>query len=248
VVLDMSRINKYALVTSSTSGIGKAIGKMFLEYGYYVFFNYSKNEDNRIKLENEISNFKGQYSIIKADLSDFNSIEVLYNEIRSITNTLDCIVLNTAITNRKTFEDISFDEWNNVMNTNLNIPFFIVQRFSKMIKNDGRIIFIGSLLGKIPHAISISYSVSKAGLHMLAKSLIKIFKDRGITVNVVAPGFIDTDWQLTKHPDHRKRIEDKIALGRFGNPKEVAKVCMSIVDNQYINGAVIDVNGGYDME
>lgn len=240
-------VKKYTLVTSSTSGIGKAIGKLLLQSGYYVFFNYSKNEENRCKLEQEISEFKGQYSIIKADLSDYNSIYVLFNEINKITNTLDCIVLNTAITNRKSFEDISFDEWNIVMDTNLNIPFFIVQKFSKMIKNDGRIIFIGALMGIVPHAISLPYSISKAGLHMLAKSLVKIFKDRYITINVIVPGFIDTDWQLSKNLDHRKRIENKIALERFGTVDEVAKTCMHIVENQYINGAVINVDGGYDM-
>lgn len=241
-------INKYALVTSSTSGIGKAIGKILLKHGYYVFFNYSKNEENREKLENEIVDYKRQYSIIKADLSDYNSIDILFNKIIKITDVLDCVVLNTGITNRNTFENININQWNIIMDTNLNIPFFIVQRFSKMIKNDGRIIFIGSVLGILPHAISISYAVSKAGLHMLAKSLVKVFKDRNITVNVIAPGFIDTDWQLSKDPDHRKRIENKIALGRFGKPEEVAEICMSVVENQYINGAVINIDGGYCME
>jgi NAD(P)-dependent dehydrogenase (short-subunit alcohol dehydrogenase family) len=157
-------------------------------------------------------------------------------------------VLNTAITNRKAFEDISFNEWNAVMDTNLNIPFFIVQKLSGMIKNYGRIIFIGALMGIFPHAMSISYAVSKAGLHMLSKSLVKVFKERNITVNAIAPGFIDTDWQLSKDADHRKRIEDKIALNRFGHPEEVAQICIGIIENQYINGSIIDINGGYDME
>jgi len=239
---------KYVLVTSSTSGIGKAIGKLFLQHGYYVFFNYSKNEENRIKLEQEISEFKGKYSIIKTDLSKFENINFLYSEVKKVTNTLNCIVLNTAITNRKPFESITVDEWNDVMNTNLNIPFFIVQKFSEMIKDNGSIIFIGAVMGIVSHAVSIPYGVSKAGLHMLARSLVKVFKDRNITVNVVAPGFINTDWQLSKEPDHRKRIENKIALNRFGKPEEVAQVCMSIVENQYINGAIINVDGGYDME
>jgi 3-oxoacyl-[acyl-carrier protein] reductase len=238
---------KYVLVTSSTSGIGKAIGKMFLEQGYYVFFNYSKNEDNRKKLEDEIKNYNNMYSIIKLDLSKFENVNILYEEIIGITNSLDCIVLNTGITNRKSFQDISIDEFTNVINTNLNIPFFIVQKFSEMIKDNGRIIFIGSLLGILPHATSIPYAVSKAGLHMLAKSLVKVFKNRKITVNVIAPGFIDTDWQLSKEPEHRKRIENKIALGRFGTVDEVAKTCLHIVENKYINGAILNIDGGYCM-
>jgi 3-oxoacyl-[acyl-carrier protein] reductase len=88
--------------------------------------------------------------------------------------------------------------------------------------------------------------VSKAGLHFLAQSLVKIFANRNITVNVIAPGFINTSWQESKLPEHRQRIEDKIALKRFGEPEEVAKVCINIVDNDYINGAIINVDGGYD--
>ena len=146
------------------------------------------------------------------------------------------------------YKDINPDEWNAVMDTNLNIPFFIVQRFSEMIKDDGRIIFIGALMGMLPHAISIPYAVSKAGLHMLTKSLVKTFKDRSITVNAIAPGFIDTDWQLEKSPEQRKRIENKIALGRFGHVEEVSKICMGIIENQYINGSIISIDGGYGME
>jgi len=239
---------RYALVTSSTSGIGKAIGKMLLAYGYYVFFNYSKNEENRNNFEDEISDFAGHYFIIKADLSKYDSVDILFSEITKVTDELDCIILNTAITNRKTFKDINPDEWNAVMDTNLNIPFFIVQKFSGMIKYGGRVIFIGALMGMLPHAISIPYAVSKAGLHMLSKSLVKTFKDRIITVNVIAPGFIDTDWQLEKSPEQRKRIENKIALRRFGHVEEVSKICMGIIENQYINGSIISIDGGYDIE
>jgi NAD(P)-dependent dehydrogenase (short-subunit alcohol dehydrogenase family) len=244
----MNKVKKYALVTSSTNGIGKVIGKMLLKSGYYVFFNYSKNENNRSILEQEIGDFKGCYSMIKADLSDFSNIEVLQREVGKVTNRLDCIMLNTGITNRTGFDKITAMEWDIIINTNLSIPFFIVQSFSQIIQNNGRIIFIGSLLGKIPHAISIPYSVSKAGLHMLAKSLVKVFKNRGITVNVIAPGFIETDWHLSKSEDVRSNIEKKIALSHFGLPEDVAQMCMSVIENQYINGAVIDIDGGYDME
>jgi 3-oxoacyl-[acyl-carrier protein] reductase len=239
---------KYALITSSTSGIGKGIGKILLECGYYVFFNYSKNEKNKRQLENEIKDYDGQYSIIKSDLSTYEGIDKLLTEVIKVSGQLDYIVLNTGITNRKDFNHIKINEWNAVMDTNLNIPFFIVQAFSEMIRDNGRIVFIGALMGIIPHAISIPYSVSKAGLHMLAKSLVKVFKDRSITINVIAPGFIDTDWQSDKDNSHRKRIEDKIALNRFGTAEEVANVCVSIIANPYINGAIINVDGGYSME
>jgi len=238
---------KYALVTSSTSGIGKSIGKLLNKNGYFVFFNYSSNEENRIKLEEELRYevFNNRYSIIKLDLSNIENVDKLYEEVLKETNKIDVLILNTAITDRSNFEDIEIDNWNKVLDVNLSIPFFITQKFSSIINNNGRIIFIGALMGKIPHAISISYAVSKAGLHMLAKSLVKVFKDREITVNTIIPGFISTNWQSLKPEDQRKRIEDKIALGRFGTPEEVAMICKNVVDNDYINGAEIHIDGGY---
>lgn len=238
---------KYALITSSTNGIGKAIGKSLLREGYFVFFNYSKNEENRIKLEEEIFEYKGGYCIIKMDLSIFENIQKLYNEVLKITHKIDCLILNTGITNRESFWNTTYNEWNNVINTNLNIPFFIIQKFSNMIQEQGNIIFIGSLMGIIPHAISIPYAVSKAGIHMLAKSLVKVFKDKKVTVNAIAAGFINTDWHNSKNDVVKKRIENKIALQRFGETEEVAKACLCIINNQYINGAIINIDGGYEM-
>jgi NAD(P)-dependent dehydrogenase (short-subunit alcohol dehydrogenase family) len=136
-----------------------------------------------------------------------------------------------------------------VLDTNLNVPFFTVQRFSEHINSSGRIIFIGALMGQFPHAMSISYGVSKAAVHFLTSSLVKVFSDEmGITVNCVAPGFVDTPWQTNKAPDHRKRIEDKIALHRFAKPEEVAQLCLSVIENDYINGSVINIDGGYSYK
>lgn len=241
-------MQKYVLVTSSTRGIGKAIGKIFLEKGYYVFLNHCNNYECVELLKQELIQYKYKYSIIKADMSNLDGIDVLYNNIINITNKLDCVVLNTGITNRSSFDDLTFDEWNKVMNTNLNIPFFLIQRLNNMINNNGRIIFIGSILGAIPHGTSIPYAISKSGLNMLSRSLVKVFKDRKITVNTIDVGFIDTSWHETKTVEHRKNIENKIALNRFGKPEEVAQLCMSIVENDYINGSIINIDGGYDME
>ena len=241
---------RYALITGSTSGIGKAIGISLIREGYFVFFNYYSNEENVSKLKEELKYeyFQNRYSFIKLDLSEIENVDKLHKEVLKETDKIDILILNSATTDKSNFEDIKIENWNKVMDLNLSNPFFIVQKFSNMINDNGRIIFIGALLGKVPHAMSISYSVSKAGLHMLAKNLVKVFKHRGITSNVVAPGFIQTDWQTNKDPEHRKRIENKIALGRFGTSSEVAKTCLHIIDNQYINGAIIDVDGGYQME
>jgi len=234
---------KYALVTSSTKGIGKSIAIELLKRGYYVFLNGRNN----IEIE-DIKCFNDMYSIIEADLSDIENIDILVNHIKSKTNYLDHVILNTGITCYKNFKDIEYTDWNKVLQTNLTIPFFILQNLSDMICDNGRIIFIGTILGLIPHSTSISYSVSKSGLTMLSRSLVKVFKNRNITVNTISPGFIDTNWHDGKNIDIINNIKSKIALCRFGKSEEVASTCMHIIDNQYINGEVIRIDGGYDFE
>lgn len=238
---------KVALVTGSTKGIGLSIGLKFLKRGYYVFFNYCNNDANMHMLESKLFQYKGKFSIIKADLSNYKSIDILYNEIDKKFSYIDCIVLNAGITCRNSFKNISISDWNKVMNTNVTVPFFVIQKLSPLMRNNGRIVFIGSILGTIPHGLSIPYSVSKSSLNILCKSLVKIFKDRYITANVINAGFIDTSWHITKSDRHTKRIKNKIALNRFGHADEIASTCMHIIDNEYINGANIVLDGGYDM-
>lgn len=240
---------KYALVTGSTKGIGKAIGISLLKVGYYVFFNYANDDDEANALKLEIGEYKNMFSIIKANISKKDDVEKLCSIVLNNSTQLDCLIHNAGIMgSKKNFPDIPLEDWEISMNIHVNMPFFITQMLNNHIAYNGRIIFIGTILGLMPHAMSIAYSVSKAAEIMLAKSLVKIFKDRKITVNIIAPGFIDTPYQKSKDYEHRKRIENKIALGRFGYPEEVAAICMNIIDNQYINGAIVRIDGGYDME
>jgi 3-oxoacyl-[acyl-carrier protein] reductase len=243
---------KYALVTSSTKGIGKAIGLSLIKKGYYVFFNYYHDDKRAIVLSNEIleiNQYKdlNNYSIIKADMTQFDSITVLYNEIMKVTQSIDCVVLNTGITNRKTFNEIKKDEFVNVINANVTIPLFLLQQLYNHINNNSRIICIGSILGQVPHARSLPYAISKSAVTSMVKNLVKYFKDKETTVNAVSCGFIDTDWHEEKSDIMKNLITNNIALGRFGRVDEVAQLCMSIIDNDYVNGANLVIDGGYDL-
>ena len=235
----------YALVTGSTQGIGKQIALDLLKQGCFVFLNYSNSEKNANDTRQELLKISTNFMIVKADLSVSDGINFLISEIKDKTHFIDYIVLNAAITNRTDFTLITRAEWDTVINMNLTAPFFLIQGLNEIISMGGRIVLIGALLGIVPHAISIPYGVSKAGLHMMAKYLVKVFADRKITVNVIAPGFIETPWQADKAPDHRKRIEEKIAMNRFGTVSEVSSTCLEIIKNGYINGQVIVVDGGY---
>lgn len=123
-----------------------------------------------------------------------------------------------------------------------------MQNLSDYIVRGGKVIFIGAVMGIYPHAVSIPYAVSKAGLHMLSKQLVKHLSPHGITVNTVVPGFVDTLWQKDKPLEQRKRIENKIALKRFAVPEEVAQLCWDISQNDYVNGSLLKIDGGYCYE
>ncbi len=238
-------IMKYAIVTGSTKGIGKAIAARLLKEGYFVIVNYSKDDKAANLFREEMKEYRNQYYIIKQTLSDYDSAIAFTEIIKQITGQIDCIVLNCGMTDRSAFSDISRESWERVMNTNCNVPFYIVQSLDSLIVNGGSIIFIGSVLGIHPHASSLGYTVSKAAVHQMAKGLVKVFAERHITVNAIASGFVNTPWQADKPEEQKKRIESKIALGRFGYPEEIANLCMTIIDTPYINGSVLEINGGY---
>ena len=134
------------------------------------------------------------------------------------------------------------------MNVNLNSHFYLIRDLNELIAHNSRIIFIGSLLGKFPHATSLPYGVAKSAVHSLAQNLVKDFADSGTTVNVIAPGFIDTEWQKNKPIEIRNNICKKTALGRFGEIQEVVNAVSFCINNPFINGAVIDINGGYSFK
>ncbi len=239
---------KTCIVTGSVKGIGKSIAVKYLTEGYFVILNYANDDMAAQQLDDQLKkDYYGKYKIIKCDLSTIDNVNDFVEKCLEEINEIDCLVLNAACTDKTAFSEITQDAWNKVMDVNLNMPFFLVQKFSPYIKREnGSIIFIGAHMGIQAHAISIVYGVSKAAVHFLAKSLVKEFAERKITVNVISPSFVDTPWQLTKEPDHRARIESKIALKRFAYPEEIANITYDVSKNRYINGAIINIDGGYD--
>lgn len=224
---------KYALVTGSTKGIGKATADLLAQKGYLVLRNGRGESDGD--------------NYIQADMSDIAEAEKLVERTLKYTDKLDCIVFNAGATCRKSFEDIEYEDWQKVMDTNVNIPFMLARLFYKHMEEGGTLIFIGSAMSLKPHARSIPYGVSKAAINMMAQCLAREFAPKKVRVNVVCPGFIDTEWQKEKPEWLREKIANKTALNRFGTPEEVAQMCLSLCENSYVNGAIISVDGGYDL-
>ena len=237
------------LVTGGTKGIGKAIVLKYLHQGCYAIITYSSDDETAELFQRELDvNYKDKYEIIKADLSKIEEVKIMCNIIRCKYRKIDYLKLNAGATNRNSFSDMTIDEWNYVINVNLTMPFFIVQSLVDCIIKGGSILFIGAVMGIYPHAISIPYAVSKAGVHMLSRQLVKHLAPYKITVNTIAPGFVDTPWQKSKPLEQRIRIENKIALKRFALPEEIAQLCWDISQNAYINGSLLEIDGGYCYE
>jgi 3-oxoacyl-[acyl-carrier protein] reductase len=239
---------KYAVVTGGSKGIGKQISIDLLHKGYFVITNYSSDElsahDTKLSF-NEISN---DFCIIKSDQSKVEDVNGFIEKIKELTNEVHCIVCNTGITIRKDANQFSNSEWEKAFQVNVHSHYNILRDLDNQIQPDSRIIFIGSVLGELPHATSLVYGVTKSAIHSMAKNLVKFFANRQITVNVVAPGFVETEWQKEKPAEIRNNIYAKTAISRFATVNEISQVCMMIVENQFINGEIINVDGGYNYK
>ena len=240
---------QYAFVTGSTKGIGKAIGIKLLQEGYFVVFNYCNSEESAKELDHLLQgNYSGKYYILKADLSNIESVSLVSEKIKEVVPYLNTIVFNAGITDRSVFGEIKPENWLRVFNANLNIPFFLMQELVPSIKDGGNIIFIGSMLGNLPHSVSTSYGVSKSAVHALVKNMVKFLSKDNITINAIAPGFVDTDWQKEKSEWLREKIKGKVALKRFASETEVADLCLNMIQTPYLTGQIIQLDGGYNYE
>lgn len=227
---------KYAIVTGGTSGIGLGVAKMLASRDYYVFVTYSKHN-----LNEPLDNIEA----IKADQSDRAEVYNFINYIKSRVDTINCIVCNAGMSIRKPFTETTDGDWDKQMDVAVTSHMIIIRELFNIISNYSRIIFTGSVLGGIPHAKVLCYGVTKTAVNALAKNLVKEFEETGTTVNVVAPGFVETPWQKDKPEEIKQNIYKKTAIHRFASIDEVVNAYQFCIDNPFVNGSVIEVNGGY---
>jgi 3-oxoacyl-[acyl-carrier protein] reductase len=239
---------KYSIITGGSRGIGKEICRKLLNQGYTVIAVYY-NDESAFSTKNEFNiEFPDLFHIIECDLSDTQNISYLYSEVFHLTQSIDLLILNAGKTIRKGLEDMTISEWDSVMTVNLTAPLFIIQKFLPILKGGSNIIFTGSSMAVYPHSLSLAYGISKSAVHALVKNLVKFLAPYEIRINCVSPGFVDTDWHKEK-PEHiRDNITKKISLKRFAEPEEIASVYLFIINNQYLNGEIISIDGGYSYE
>ena len=240
---------RFAVVTGGTRGIGAAIARMLLAEGYDVLVTYASNDEKATTfLALCRKDFPEQIiDALRVDQSSMAEVSRLVDRIKS-QHRVDCFVFNAGVTLRKPFQETTNDDWQYVMNANLMSNFVIVRDLFSIFSKDSRILFIGSMMAIRPHATSIAYGVSKAALHSLAINLVKFFEGTGTTVNVIAPGFVETNWQKEKPQVIRENICKKTAANRFATPDEIADAARFCLNNPFVNGSVIEVSGGYDFK
>lgn len=227
---------KYAVVTGGTSGIGFGVAEMLIKEGYYVFATYVGEDFN-----NDIPNFEA----IKTDQTDRKDVYRFITHVKERTDHLNCIVCNAGMTVRKSFTETSDSDWDRMMEVAVNSHYIMLREFFPIIPVGSRILFTGSQMGLSPHATVLAYGVTKAAVHALVKNLVKEFEGTGTTVNAIVPGFVETPWQKEKPEQIKNNIYSKTAIHRFASIDEIVDGYRFCLHNSFVNGSLIEINGGY---
>ena len=230
---------KYAIVTGGTSGIGLGVSNMLIEKGYYVFATYVGAE-----FTNQLDNFEA----IKTDQTSREEVYRFISYVKARCNHIDCLVCNAGMTIRKSFTETTDLDWDNMMEVSVNSHYIMVREFFSIISPGSRILFTGSQMGLMPHATVLSYGVTKSAVHALAKNLVKEFEGTGTTINAIVPGFVETPWQKEKPENIKQNIYKKTAIHRFATINEIVDAYRFCIDNPFVNGSLIEVNGGYSFK
>ena len=242
-------MEKWVLITGGTKGIGKAVAECLAKAGYSLVLTYASDKEGALRVaDGLLQQYKVEACTLQADISDRKSIEKIESFLTERSMRLDAVIFNAGLTCRDPFEELDMAEWERVFFANVHFPVFLLQRIVALINKGGSIVFTGSLMGIQPHSVSLAYGVTKSAVHALVKNMVKFLVPYELRVNAVAPGFVDTEWQKTKPAEIRRNIENKVSLGRFCDPEELAEVYRMLVENSYFNGEVIVVDGGYSYK
>ncbi|MDO9537846.1 MAG: beta-ketoacyl-ACP reductase [Thermoplasmata archaeon] len=237
-------MSQTAIITGANGGIGSAIAATLAKNGYNVVLHYHKRNENVIELQNILPTERSM--AMSADVNDFDAVEKVVKAATDKFGTIDVLVNNVGIAMDSTLLKMSKQQWDNVIGTNLTGMYNFTKPVAQcMVENGtGVIVNISSVVGEGGNFGQTNYSASKADVIGFTKSLAKELAAKGVRVNAVAPGFVDTE-MTRKIPDGiRAKITEQIPMKRFGTPDEIADTVLFLCRATYVTGSVIDVNGG----
>ena len=244
-------VDKVAVVTGASRGIGRAIAEKLASEGAKVVVGFSNNESKAQAVVQQIESNGGQAIALKVDVSNSESVAEFFNSIVEKFQKIDILVNNAGITRDSLILRMKDEDFDAVIDTNLKGIFYCTKAAAKvMLKaRSGRIVNIASVVGEIGNAGQANYSAAKAGVIALTKTSAKEFASRGINVNAVAPGFIETDMTNVLKDEVKSEMSKSIPLNRFGKPEDVANVVAFLASDSasYITGQTLNVDGGMVM-
>lgn len=239
---------KVALVTGASRGIGRAIALKLAAEGAAVVINYHGSMEKAKEVKAEIESDGGIAEIMQCNVADYQATEAMIRKVTDDFGRLDILVNNAGITRDGLLMKMSEEDYDTVLDTNLKGTFHCIRFAARQMlrQRGGRIINLSSVSGILGNAGQANYSASKAGVIGLTKSAARELASRGITVNAVAPGFIETEMTAVLSEEVKKASAAQIPLGHFGKPEDIAKTVAFLAsdDAAYITGQVIQVDGG----
>ena len=229
------------LISGASRGIGRQIAIDLSQTGYTVIANYNKSEQSAKELQTQFN-----IDTFQADISKGTEIKQLTDYVLKKYGKIDVLINNAGISQTKLFTDITDEDWNKMINTNLYSAFKLTQKcLPNMIHNkSGCIINISSMWGQVGASCESLYSITKAGIDAMTKSLAKELGPSGIRVNSIAPGFIDTDMNKCYSKEDVQGIISETPLEKIGHPSDISKCIKWLIKDQFTTGQIISINGG----
>lgn len=240
---------KTVLITGASRGIGKAIAECFAKNGYFVYLNARKSQKELELLAQDLTvQFSDCCKIVMGDVGNPLEVEQLFEVIKTSGGGPDVLINNAGIAHIGLMTDMTYNEWNRIISTNLSSVFYCSKCAVPYMlqRKHGHIINISSMWGTAGASCEAAYSASKAGVHGFTKALAKELAPSSIAVNAIACGVIDTKMNHCLSEEERELLCEEIPAGRFGSPLEVASLALSIAESStYLTGQIIGMDGGF---